>query len=408
METGKQTIKMKRTIQVERERSFAALTEASHLREWLCDEARGEPRPGGRYTLRWLSGYEVQGTFVEVEPPEEVTMVWQGLGEPGQTLVGWELEEADSGTEVTLKHVGFGSGPRWETAYAEAQKGWAEALENLQSVLEKGVDLREVRQPSLDVVLDYVAPKRAGREDIATRKGVRIKMVIEEGAGEAAGLREGDILVTVRGRKVTDWSSLLAALRPFRGGDTVEVELVRGQERLTVPVTLKEQKLRPVPDDPAEAAAQLRELHARYNAALAEATAGLSEEQAQQPPAGGEWSVVEVLVHLILVERVVPQLMTWIALGFTLEGEIGSLVMWPDLVAATIATEPTVKGMLERFARDQEDSALLVEHLSETTRADRYRYQAIVRTPFWFGEFHTEDHIEQIRRTVEAVRGRTD
>jgi len=66
--------------------------------------------------------YEVEGAFVEVDKPEEITMVWQGQGEPGHTLLKWELEPNDDGTKVKLEHSGFGSGPRWKAAYAQVQR----------------------------------------------------------------------------------------------------------------------------------------------------------------------------------------------------------------------------------------------------------------------------------------------
>lgn len=46
---------------------------------------------------------------------------------------------------------------------------------------------------------------------------------------------------------------------------------------------------------------------------------------------------------------------------------------------------------------------LLVEHLSTETCADRYRYCRIVQSALEYPG-HIEDHLGQIRRTVEAVR----
>ena len=158
-----------------------------------------------------------------------------------------------------------------------------------------------------------------------------------------------------------------------------------------------------VPDDPTEVAARLREQHTRFNGALAEAVADLSEEEAERRPAAGEWSVKEVLAHLSIAERDMQAYFAQIALGVAPDGEANPTV-WPERIAAVLAVEPTVQGLLNRFARDQEETALLIENLSEETRADRYRYRRIVEMALLYGG-HTEEHIAQIRATIETVRG---
>jgi len=313
------------------------------------------------------------------------------------------VDEEDGATEITLEHVGFGAGPRWDRAFGEAQKAWTEALDNLKSVLEEGVDLRQLRRPLLGVMVEGMDAERARREGIAAEAGVYVTGLVEGGAAKGAGIRKGDVIVSLDGQPMESFTSLTEMLHSYRVGDTVEVGLMRGQEQLALQVTLKGMEPMEVPDDPAEAAARLRERHAQFNAALADAVAGLSEEQAEKRPEEGEWSVKEVLAHLSIVERDMQAYFAQIALGVPLEGEANPTV-WPERLAAVLATEPTLQGLLDRFARDQEETALLIEHISETTRADRYRYRQIIEAAFWYGG-HTEEHIAQIRATIEATRG---
>jgi len=394
-------VRMKRTLRADRERVFDLLTDGLRLREWFCDMAWTQPWPGGRYALFWRYGLEVQGTFVEVEQPEEVLLVWQGSGDPGPTLVKWELEEGKEGCEVEVEHRGFGRDPRWDAALAEAEKRWAAALENLQSILEEGVDLREARRPLLGVSLEGLDAGRARREGIAAEMGLYVANVVPGGAAEAAGIRRGDVIVALGGYETMDYGRLLAAMQAFRAGDTVAVEVVRGQERLTFQATLKERPVPPVPDEPMEAAKTLRERYAQLGAALAGATAGLSEEEAGRRPAPGEWSVKEVLAHLSVCERSMHEYWAGIASGLVTEGEANPTV-WPDRLSAILAVEPTLSGLLSRLARDMEETVRLIEHLSAETRADRYRYRRIVRSALEYPE-HIEDHLGQIRRTAEVV-----
>jgi len=52
-----------------------------------------------------------------------------------------------------------------------------------------------------------------------------------------------------------------------------------------------------------------------------------------------------------------------------------------------------------------EESALLLERLSPQTVADRYRYRQALELVFNFLG-HTQEHVGQIQRTAEAVKGK--
>jgi S1-C subfamily serine protease len=74
---------------------------------------------------------------------------------------------------------------------------------------------------------------------------------IEPGSGaEAAGLRGtridahgrpslGDIIVGIESDRVENVDDLMNALEKYQAGDTVTVAIVRGDERLRVPVTIQ-------------------------------------------------------------------------------------------------------------------------------------------------------------------------
>jgi uncharacterized protein YndB with AHSA1/START domain len=399
---GTTTICLERTIAVLPEQVWAALTQRNRLQSWLCDQVLVEARAGGRYLFRWRSGFEAQGTQVEFDPPEKLTWAWQGLGEPGLTLVKWQLIAEGPATRVKLEHAGFGPDPRSQAARVEAAEGWERGLENLQSVLEQGVDLRQARRPLIGVLLDNLSADRAEKEGIATTTGVYIAGTVEGGAAEAAGIQQGDVMVSFGVFALHDFSDLVAAMQMHRAGDRVEVGLVRGQGRLAVEVELRG---RPMPPDPGtlpEAVARLREGQSQVRAALAEITAGLTEAQAAQPPAEGEWSVREVLAHLSTSERDLQTNLLHLVVGFELIGEpdFGAA---PDRNAVVLALEPTLAGLLVRFDRDLEESALLVERLSPATVADHYHYRQALELVFNFLT-HAQDHVEQARRAAEAAK----
>lgn len=397
-------IKVERTIRAPRERVWEELTARGRIQEWLCDQALIEARAGGRYLFRWRSGFEAQGTLVRFEPPQSLAYIWIGTGEPGQTLVEWELAEVAGGTQVTMTHIGFRRDALGQSSRAEAAKEWPGGLENLQSVLEEGIDLRQVRRPLMGVLLDGMSAARAEKEGIATTTGVYVTGLVEGAAAAEAGVKKGDVIVALESAQVESYNDLVGAMQPHHAGDTVNLGLVRGQERLTLPVTLRG---RPKPPDPgtlAETVARLREAQGKARAALRETTAGLSEEQAGQAPAEGEWSVKEVLAHLSGSERDMQTNLLHLVVGFELAGEPDFSAAL-DRTAAVLAAEPTFQGLMARFDRDMEESALLVERLSPLTVADRYRYRQALELIFGFMD-HTNEHVGQLRAAADAARGK--
>ncbi len=128
--------------------AFEALTQDSELREWFCDQAWTDVRPGGSFEVRWHRGYRAEGRFVDVDLPRWAAVTWQGTGEPGETRVQFLVEDAGGGeVMVTVVQSGFGPGEEWDQAVDEAEKGWTVGLENLKSALETGIDLRLAKQP---------------------------------------------------------------------------------------------------------------------------------------------------------------------------------------------------------------------------------------------------------------------
>jgi S1-C subfamily serine protease len=76
-------------------------------------------------------------------------------------------------------------------------------------------------------------------EDRATLVGARITRVTSAGAAAAAGLKKGDIITDVDGRRITRASDVSAAVYLHRAGQGFEVSVIRGTENRTVTLNLK-------------------------------------------------------------------------------------------------------------------------------------------------------------------------
>jgi uncharacterized protein YndB with AHSA1/START domain/uncharacterized damage-inducible protein DinB len=400
----KRKVKQKVVIETTPELAFEAVTKASELREWFGDYAYTQMRPGGRYAVHWNQGYHVEGKFIELDSPKRATITWQGTGEPSETKVRFAVKPADDGVKVMVKHSGFGPGEEWDSALAEAEKGWAAGLENLKSTLETGVDLRIARQPFLGILLGGVDAERAEREGIAVDEGIYINDTLEGTGARTAGLKKGDVIVSLGGADTSRPQELTAALRSHQAGDVVDLDLVRGQERETIQLTLGSRPAPEVPDTAEGLAEFVAEQYKQTDAELKAAVEGLTEEEAAQSPAEGEWSVKEVLAHLSLGERGFHNFLANVALDGWLDGGPGNPTAIPGRLEAVLSMTPSLRGLLDRFFADEAETVAFLQRLPEETLAHKARFYRM-RQFLAFVSLHTREHTEQIKGIIEAVRG---
>jgi uncharacterized damage-inducible protein DinB len=304
---------------------------------------------------------------------------------------------------VTVAHSGFGPGPEWDAAVTASEEGWAVGLENLKSTLETGVDLRIARQPFLGISPDLLTPERAANEEIAAEWGIYVLDTVEGSGARDAGLGKGDVIVALGGRETPGFVEFSTALRAHRAGDVVDVGLVRGQVRATVQVTLGPRPQPELPDTVEALANLLAERYADVNAELKSAVAGVTEQEAGQQPAAGEWSVKQVLAHLSDGERALHMVLTNIAVNGWLDAEPVYPDQIPGRLDAILTVTPTLQGLVERFLTDEAETVALVRGLPAETRVHKARSQRIALHLLSQPD-HTREHTEQIKRAVAAIR----
>ena len=93
-------------------------------------------------------------------------------------------------------------------------------------------------------VKDYVdAQKEEGKDvDLGTMEGIYIGKVVEDGAAEDAGLKEGDVITHIDGQKVTKFGELTGIIAQKRPGDKITVTYLRNKSKKTATLTLKNEK----------------------------------------------------------------------------------------------------------------------------------------------------------------------
>jgi uncharacterized protein YndB with AHSA1/START domain len=400
------SLKFTRTINAPPAEAFRAFTHPTALRDWLCQSAQTDARAGGRLYLWWDDGYRANGVFTAFDPGQKLAFTWDGLNEPGPMKVEASFAAKDGGTLVTVKHGGIGGGKKWADTRRAFERAWPESLENLQSVLETGIDLRLARRPRMGIFIDEFNPEIAARIGAPVKAGIRLAGTAEGTGAHAAGLQRDDVIVKVGGKPAVDFPSLGRALERHQGGDKVPVVFYRGAEKKTVIMELSRRPIPETPATPAELAALARKNHAAVLEDLAKRLEGATEAEAERKPAPHEWNLKELVAHFIATER---DLQSWAAQMLN-DRECGDdLEFRPNVTLrldAIIARYPTLAALQDELKRASEETAAMLAALPPEFVAHRkHLYQ---RVAGWIRDVtpsHLPDeHGAQVQATLEAAR----
>jgi serine protease DegQ len=116
--------------------------------------------------------------------------------------------------------------------------GFAIPAPTVTSVVEQLERTGRVRHAYLGVQPADLTPQVASRFGIDLESGVLVTLVTEDSPAGAAGVQEGDVVVSADGEEVRIVEDLLSRLREHQPGDRIELGLVRDGEQRTVTVTL--------------------------------------------------------------------------------------------------------------------------------------------------------------------------
>ena len=395
-----------RTIHAAPAEVLRGFTHPTLLRDWLCDHASAEARLGGPIFLSWQQGYQVMGRYIHLDLPGGLSFTWLGSGDPGQTLV--EVTAVPSGEETALRlvHTGLGEGPAWELQSSRWNNDWPEALENLQSVVETGVDLRIARRPRLGIYMDQVTPDVVSRLNLSAAEGVLIQNTLEGSGAQAAGLVKDDVLVSLNGVPLRTPNSFAQALHGLNAGDCPPIEFIRAGVKQSTTLTLGTFPIPEYPSAPAELAEKERAVQAGEMVALREQLAGLSEAEAGHHPKEGSWSVKEMVAHLALTDR---DFQTWVANMLNDEPVADDLRMSPNVaprIAALTARIPTLEGLLRELEITLEDSAAMIAALSPDFAVHRkHLYRRVAEWAIEaFPNHYAGEHKDQFQDAIDAAK----
>lgn len=397
-----QNLKFEQLVKASPTQVFYAFTNATALREWLCDTATVVPQPGGRVYMAWNGGYYTCGEYTKLEPGKEIAFTWYGRNEPGPTQVSLSLSEKESGTLVELTHHGVGTQGEWSQTIQQIQDGWRDGLDNLASVLESGEDQRFTLRPMLGILVSDFTPEHAKALGVPVTEGIRLDNVVDGMGAQAAGLQSDDIIVGMAGKEANSFQTLTNALQGKRAGDQVEVVFYRGIEKKTTSMELSKRPIPEIPETIQGLAKTLQQRDADQEAELDEFFAGVSEEEASFKRAPDEWSIKEVLAHLIQGERFISFRIAELVGGQERRADdyAGNLEAW---IKATVSTYPTLQELLDELKRCHAENLALYGNLPEEFLERKGSYWRLTYEALE-GPYHFHSHLDQMRASIAAAR----
>jgi serine protease Do len=111
------------------------------------------------------------------------------------------------------------------------------------SIVEKVVkdlmEYGEVQRGVIGITLGEMTSERAAELKMEKVRGVYINGVIPGSGAEAAGIKDGDVIITVNGEEVNSIPELQEKVSRFRPGDNIQVEVIRDGKRKPFTVKLR-------------------------------------------------------------------------------------------------------------------------------------------------------------------------
>ncbi len=395
------SIKFEKTIHSSVSNAYFAFTNSTGLKEWLCDYATIKPEPGGRFYAAWNSGYYAAGEYITVEENSKVEFSWRGKDEPAQTTVVVNFTGDNTTTRLTLIHKGIGQDDIWESFRQNCQEGWDNGLENLASVLETGQDLRFTMRPMLGIGLNDFNQKIADQLGVPTSDGIRIDSTLEGMGAQKAGLQSDDVIISIDGTRMKAVTDINKALQGKRAGDVVELEYYRGASKNSASMELSQRPLPEIIFDPQVMSEQIRMNFSDLSDELDRITADISEENASFKPTPEEWSIKEIIAHLIHADRFwlgrIPEMVN----GFERWADDPGTNLQPQ-IESTLDVYSTVDDLKTELLRTRAEIVALIKNLPEDFLERKSAYWRL-GINFHDGPYHDHSHFDQMRKLLKIA-----
>ena len=97
---------------------------------------------------------------------------------------------------------------------------------------------QQVKHAYIGLSMQTVTPRVAKRNKLLVDYGAYVAGHLDDSPAEKAGIKKGDVIISIGGERVVSADAAIIAVRSHKIGETVPVEVVRGEDHLTINVTL--------------------------------------------------------------------------------------------------------------------------------------------------------------------------
>ena len=118
--------------------------------------------------------------------------------------------------------------------------GFAIPINDAKSVLEKLKKFGRVPRPWLGVITRQVTPTLSYVYNLPAEQGILVLNLIQSAPADTQGIRVGDILIELNGKKITELAELEREMAKLKPNDSAQFTIQRGARKLKTSVKLEE------------------------------------------------------------------------------------------------------------------------------------------------------------------------
>jgi serine protease Do/serine protease DegQ len=118
--------------------------------------------------------------------------------------------------------------------------GFAIPINMVHEIADQLIKYGEVRRGMLGVVMQNLTPDLAKAFGLDLSQGVVISQVIEKSAAEKAGLKAGDVVLSINGTPIKNASAMRNIVGLMRIGDKLDIKVIRDNKNLELHAKLQE------------------------------------------------------------------------------------------------------------------------------------------------------------------------
>lgn len=118
--------------------------------------------------------------------------------------------------------------------------GFAIPINMVKQIVDQLIEYGEVRRGMLGVIMQDLTPELANAFGLDQHQGVVISQVIEDSAAEDAGLKAGDVVISINGTEIKSAAAMRNLVGMLRVGDEMKIVVIRDNKKKKITATVRD------------------------------------------------------------------------------------------------------------------------------------------------------------------------